>query len=520
MKKEKITTLLKLFGATALAIGIAVSSVNVTEVQAGSSDIVIDSSSFEKGINTSVWTASGEEVTAQDGKIVFLGDAVGSTTLITKTSMQESDYQDEIFHLNCKLQIKDLPQNQKFAIGLSLGSAESYSGEAGNIEITFTNEGSLKTGIVAYDTDESVVTLLEPQSGLVSVGKSVDVAITAKKDMTLTVRLNNKTVYDQKSPVALEGRVGFLQTGGCKAEISSFNLKSYRYDRPENVNLTEDFETGSINTNTLTSRQVSGNYYYPSGVQVEEYNGSQVLMFRNSAVGYLGTIYRYSNFELTFDMPYMLYKGEMWDDATVKTPKSGALLVSFGDETDDYESAGYEQSADYIRFDGEKVSRKTETVSLADKVSIDKEKNEGYSIRISVIDTIVKVAVKELNADAYVEVMSYKIGNKTPNGYIHFWPSGSGTFAIDNVKIVNKDMDANVIDVEYKKGGIEGIGAEDWEYERAPMVFMEEEEAGFNYNLILPIAIGAAVLVAVIVGVVIILKKKNVKRKGEAANEI
>jgi hypothetical protein len=362
--------------------------------------------------------------------------------------------------------------------------------------------------------------LVDGKSAGVSIGQNFTINTEITSDMHLTIQLNGKKFYDDKAPIDLSGRAGFLTTGSCAVEISKVDFLSHIYDQPENVNVVEDFESGSININALSSMANNVMNYSPAGIRVEEYNGSHVLMFRNVKVGYLATKYQYSNFEISFDIPYMQHSNLMNDDGTIHTPYHSQFVLSYGDEIEEHNSFGFEDSPDAITFGSTQIVRLSHNdtkASIGTKGYYDPDSTVGYSVKMTVIDGQTTVYVKAREAEKYDQVLSYKIGNATPLGYIHFWSNGQVNFGIDNLKITNLDKDANVKEVEYKDGLI--TDTEDWEYEPQEVVYYEaEEEAGFNWQMIAGIEAGVGVLVA-IVCVVIVTLKKRVKKEVKVNEE-
>ncbi len=519
MKKRNILKKVSTLGL-AIAITIAGSGIRTMNVFAGSSDIIIDNTSFAEELDATIWNNPSAELTVKDGKILFPEDSTGETRLITANPIKVSEYHEEFLKAEYSLKLKTLPKGEKFIVAFGLTTLESYYGEAGNLELVFENNGGLKVALIAYDEDGAEKKLVTAQSVGTSLGQNITIQVAVTADMKANVQVNNKTIYNKKAPMDLEGRVGFLQTGNCAAEISAVQIVSHSYEAPENVNVSEDFEKGTINVNTLTSQMLSSCGFYPAAIQVEKYHGSQVLMFSNAGAGYFGTTYQYSNFEVTFDVPYILYKNELREDGTIQKPASTGLVVAIADESEDYKEAGYTTAADAIVFGADSLYNLKGTqvpISFADKHFSNKEKNEGYSVKISVIDTIVTIEMKALKDIKYQEIYSYKIGNATPTGYVHIWSKGQANFAIDNFKIVNKDQKGNTIDVDYASGKM--TGTEDYAYEPAEDVYLEpDEESGFNWGMLM---VYAAIAGVIIFGTCLLVAKgkKTPKKKEGKADE-
>lgn len=522
MKKRSIKNMLKKVSTLGLAIAVAIagSHIRTLDVLAGSSDIIIDKTSFAEELDATIWNNPSADLTVRDGKILFPEESTAETRLITVNPIKVSEYHKEFLKAEYTLKLKSLPKGDKFIVAFGLTTLESYNGEAGNLELVFENGGSLKAGLVAYDEDGAEQKLVTAQSIGSSLGQNINIQVVVSADMQVNIRVNGKTLYNGKSPMDLEGRVGFLQTGNCVAEISAIHIVSHAYEAPENVNISEDFEQGTINANTLTSQMLNSCGYYPAAIQVEEHNGNQMLMFCNAGAGYFGTLYQYSNFELTFDVPYILYKSELREDGTVQKPVSSGMVVAIADESADYKESGYKTAADAIVFRADSLYNLKGTqvpINFADKHFSDKEKNEGYSVKISVIDTIVTIEMKSLTDTRYQEVYSYKIGDATPKGYVHIWSMGQANFAIDNFTITNKDIRGNTIDVDYQSGKMSGT--EDFVYEPEADAYLETDgEAGFNWVMLM---VYAAMAGLIVFGACLLVAKgkKTPKKKGVQADE-
>ena len=478
MKKRKKRQSLNLIKAMAVVIVIVVAtgSFSITDVMAGSSDVIVDNSSFANELDTSKWNAPNADVIVKNGKIVFGADSNGNTRLITKRAAKTCAQFDTLVDVTCILNISKIPNGQKFIMAFGLASTESYYGEAGNFELVFENKKELVAGIRYYDESGMETSLVKAQS----IGKGFDqpfeIKVNVTRDRKVKIVVNKKMLYNGKSLVDLEGRVGFLQTGSCQAEISSVNILSHEYDTPENVNIVEDFESGSMNINTLTSKMLNSCLYYPAGVAVERYDDGHVLMWRNANLAYFGTLYKYSNFEVTFDVPYMLHSNIVRENGTVKTPAHLKFVVAFGDEAKDYDDYGYATSAEGIAFGSTDISslkENFEPVYFNGSDFYEKDLNEGYSVRVTMVDTIVTVEIKALDATKYTELISYKIGNATPQGYIHIWSTGQANFAIDNFCVRNLDYNAKIVEVDYQKKVLENI--EDWVYEPTEAQYLQTE---------------------------------------------
>lgn len=516
MKKRRLSKI----ACTLAALVLSVTSLQIgmPEVKAGSSDIVVDNSTFEKELSAAKWNAPNGDVTVEGAKIIFPESSTGETRLIAREPAKVSEYYEELFNADFTLKINTLPAGEKFVVAFAVNNAESYYEEAGNVEIVFTNDGGIKTAVRAFNDSGEETILANAQNCGVGLRRAFSISVNASKDMKLKVTVNGKTLYNEACPNDLEGRMGFFQSGSCAAEIHNVKIVSHEYSRPENTNIVEDFESGSMNKNALTSTMTRDMGYFPSGIFVEEYNGSNVLMFRNVNQGFFGTKHQYSNFEVSFDIPYALRKDYIDEDGNIQSPSHGNFVLGIGDESNVYSNYGYQQSGEGIVCGLDIISSlKTagQKAELAGKGYYDPEKNEGYSVKVTVVDTLITVYVKALTGKTYDKVMEYKIGNATPLGYVHIWSSGKCNFAIDNFKITNLDKDGQVLDLPYEASTIKPEA--DWEYKPMEVVYLHEAfpddaEATFNWAMILVYAAiaGAVIIVACIV---IATVKKHPKTK-------
>ena len=516
----------KLLGIlVALAVSITGNQVATLDVAAGSSNLVVDSTSFKEELSATKWNAPNGDVTAKGGKIIFSKNSTAETRLIARDAAKATEYFDELFRTEYTLTLKSLPKDQRFFVAYSLNNAESYYEEAGNLELVFTNDGGVKVALRAIDDSGNEVILAKAQNVGISLGRSFTISVQATNKMNVNVKVNNKSLYNKKAPVDLEGRMGFLQTGSCEAEIEKVEIVSHSYDRPENTNISEDFESGSMNKNALTSIMTRDLGFAPSGIFVEEYNGSKVLMFRNVAQGFFGTKHQFSNFEVSFDVPFIQRKDVVSENGDIQSLAHGNFVLGIGDESDVYSNYGYQTSGEGIVFAPDRISSfKTEgnVVDLPGKGYYDPEKNESYSVKVTVIDTQITVYVKALKATKYDKVLDYKVADSTPLGFVHIWSSGLSNFAIDNFKLVNKDKDANVLDLEYEASAI--VPEEDWVYEPMEVVYLEDvlaekedKSETFNWAMILVYAAAAGVVIVVVCAIIAAAKRKAKTKKEEVS---
>lgn len=500
----KLTILIKKFAVLLCAISM-LSGLCIITTEAGKNDVVIGPSSFSDEISTDMWNSPERDVTVQKGVLIFPEDSTEETRLITTAAARENERINELVRASATMKFTSLPKGESFAFAFGLQGVESYQGDDGNVEISFSNQGQLMVKVTAYADGSPVTVVKEVKCGRINSNITVE-AIVASGGM-LTLKVSGKTLCKAiQLPVSGEGNVGFVQTGKCGVQVSDVDIVIQKYDAPENCNVEENFDNGAMNSAVLSSKTIWGSRWYPQSLSVQKYNGNQVLRFERCGLAYIGTKYQYSNFEMTFDVPFMQRAG-VWDEnGQLVDPSNVNFLISFGGDNIDYLDYGYEQAAQVIVFHENSYVSNYPVKDMkcdVDHMIFDKKypSDQGFSVKISVIDALVNVGLKWLDEKEYSTVFSYTLESGTPTGYIHLWTNEVGNMAVDNIKIINKDKKANLIDVPYSCDTFEKIS--DFVYEEQKLVFRPEvekkpAEEGFNWYNLIPYSaiVGGAILVA------------------------
>ena len=494
----------------ALAGLLAIAGIPMEPVQAGLSRTEISTASCVEEMDEGVWSNPDGDVIGTNGVISFPKDSTDASRIISRTTLAFSQYVDVLLDAEFTLDFVTLPKDKQFIFAIGIQSLEGMPGDSGNVELRFSNNGGLKAEVVACGADEDAIQIAK-STACGNVRSGVKVKVQLSSNQNLKVVVGGKTVCNATLPSKAEGNVGFLQTGSCEVKVKGMKCTFYRYDRPENTNLEEDFEEGIFNSNLLFSRMLTG-----SKMNVEEFNGSNVFMFKDAKIGYIGTKHMYSNFELTFDVVYNQNKDLLDENGQVILAKTWAMGVSFGGDAVEYQGQDYTKATDLIVFSGNRAySHNTEeefSGTPVEHLYADGDCDRPYNLRISVIDGVITVGVRWLHETKYEDYLTYTLDDVSP-GYVHIWsPSGfSSSFAIDNIKLTNKDKDANLIDVEYQSAKIDI--PEDFHYEPQGMVYkpteVVEEETGSNYWIIAVVAGGCALALGFTVGVVSVKNRKK-----------
>ena len=498
-----------------------VGNMAVMPAEAGSSNLIVDNKSFKQELDIALWNATDDRVTAENGKLVFSAESKKSTALITKTIATNTGYHDELVSFEATMNLSGVAAGETFVAALGLGSIEAVMGEPGNVEIQFANDGGIKMSVVAYDLDGNATEIVAPRAA----GTKASIKAVISSEGVFTLTLGGSRVCMEKLPVSGEGRVGFVQSGNCAVTVDDLKIVAHRYDRPENCDIYEDFENESINVNTLTAKSLIPSYQYvPYGMGIQDFDGSRGLIFQNLACGYMGSLHKYSNFEITFDVVYLQRESELDDEGNIVVPQSDCIVVSFGDEAEDYNDWGYTTSPDAIVFDAASnvYSMHLEPQPRANAAEkgyafASPECKTDFTIRVSMIDGVATTSMKWVGEDTFTEILKYKVSDETPLGFVHIWAAGSNNnFAIDNVRLINKDIDPNTISLDFKSALYNT--PEDFEYEKIGFVYRDtaEEDKGFEFTpyMLIPVI---AVVCVVAFGIVCLISKKKTG-KGEEVN--
>ena len=464
-------------------------------------------------LNSTDWFDAEDSTYAEDGKLVLPADEYADTRVISKIIAQEDTAYEKMFTVSAKMKITELSENDRFIFAMGLDSIEGMSGEPGNVEVEITNSGTLRLGVTVYDENGEAKVAAAPKNMGVKVGREFTLTVTATSDHGLTVAVNKKNVVRLSKVDGLTGRIGFMQMGACGAQIAACNANFTQYDRPENPDISEDFEKEIFNKNWFTTNFITS-VRYPAYVAVEELEGNNVLMYHNAKLTYFGTKYAYSNFELTFDVPYYLRNQVKDENGNMVAAPTMEFVVSLGDDAVDFNGFGYATSTEAIRFTKDAVHGMNHTpekfrAQYSNRGYFDPASNEGFSVLIRMVDGHLEVGTKALNKKKF-DIIARADYEDFRAGYIKIWSVNDANFAIDNFKLTNLDNNPNVVDTGFAGATITQA---DFDYKPAEPVFrpVERTESGTEWT---PVIITAGVCVAAVAAsavVALCLKKKKQK---------
>ena len=490
---------------------LSVSALTPMETKAGNSEILLDGETLA----TSEWNNPEGDVVIEEEKLVFPKESTDYTRFIAKSPVKIEELSSTLVTVSATAKFSQIPQGKSFIFAFGMSSIESTEGEAGNIEVAFVNNGGIKVGITVYDDDGTAQVIAAPKASGISLNKAASIKAEITTDKKIQVTVNGSTVCSAILPVSGEGRFGFLQTGGCAVELSDVALVHYEYARPENTNISEDFEAGGMDISKLTAKMVWPALATPMGQYVTDYNGNQVLMHVNTGCAYLGTLYKYSNFEMTFDVPYVGVEKEYNEDGSRKKVGFSKLMITLGGEKADWDGAQWNLSAEAVVLENGTIYSNSNRE--ANSVTLEKnpfEKGKPFSMQVKMVDSIMTIGMKWLEEENFQTILQYKLKGGTPTGHIHIWAPQAANFAIDNLKITNLDKDAKVIETEFINGKVEL--SEDKAPEPLERVYAEKKQEWSKLYLLIPVTAGVGASALVITALLTRDKKKESEaRKNE-----
>ena len=317
----------------------------LTKVSAGSSmSYIISTSSIGETINEGDFSITGK-VTADNGKAIFNAQSPKQKLRTKNKAFNMKEYGVEtLLDFVSTFKFSSFGENGRFSLAFALNNSGAETGSDDSFAIIFgydSAKNKIKIAIQEYLVGGTVVDVYpEAVFGTIKINREVTVKVHVDTDGKLTVSL--KPQDDSEVPVVSkrqltinpEGYIAYISEGGNDVTLSKPSILVYKYDAPENVDYVEDFNNGAYNANVLYSG-CETSAIPPSSLSVE--NGA--LVFKNTANAYVSTRYKYSNFELCFDITDLQREVLKDDDGKIISYISSWFAIGFGVNSMD-ESAG------------------------------------------------------------------------------------------------------------------------------------------------------------------------------------
>lgn len=473
----------------AFAAALAVVAAPYAVAHAGSSGVTVaeDSSFAGDRLDSAAWLTYGN-VKGGNGKIVF-DDGVRANGRVVATSKIQ-DYSEsglnEIFSAKYTLRIDDVPTEtgNRFAIFYGLKDFEDKLGTEGSTEVYFVNDaGVLKAGVSRYSQSGEVKVADPAAFDCLAFGSEFTLEVSLDAESVLTAKLSEvgsgvkETLADgdnmRNFGHSTEGYTGIGQNGKCVAEASSVRISAYRYVNAETpAEITENFDNGHYNRNAFFSRsQMDEANGYSGGCYVE--NGALKFDVLSS---FISTVYRYSNFELTFDVIDAGREDVVDNNGNVLKPAvDGWFGVSVGSEENKGTFDNHVRGATILTMSvrdenmrlynpglvnapvngqyliGYPDAYKTDGMRILDVAN----RGKIYNYKITMHDGRFTVMYKLSDAEDYPAVALFDLDlGYTPYGSVAIIAYKYTGYTIDNVKIVNKDYAPRNVELVYEENGM------------------------------------------------------------------
>ena len=451
MKRRTISVLLS------VVLAVCLCNISLIALAGSSRQVLVTDSSISNGLDTKTWLDFGEP-NASGGKVRFDATSEDNARIVAiqKVDDVSADGVTRNLEADYTLTIRSIPSGARFALFFGLSSLVAEPGDSGSTEVAFTDLG----GKLAVGVSSSVSVAFEGDKILAEVtpagGEKIALA-------------GSDTVGNQ---VSAEGYFGVGQAGGkTDAELSSVHVVAWSYDNaatPDTVSATENFDSGNYNQKVWYSFSERDKYYdAPCGIFVEDGR----LVFRRLESGYFGTAYRYSNFELTFDVVSVQRRSETGEDGAALAQETGSFGVSLGNDSwNGRETASISSPCKLMLwYDGTvryfENGMQQESVSISNTAvgNMFLPANEGqiFTFKFRMEDGIATLSGKKGNGE-FVEL--YRVtSDVTPYGYVRILSGKASNIQIDNVSIENLDANGSQTPVEFEANVLPGAG--DFPYE-------------------------------------------------------
>ena len=489
MQKTKLRWTVRALIVVLMAAAVCLCVMPSVVANAGVSNrVVCDSEDFSNELNLGDWYISDKDIRGTQEGIVF-DNAVGGGEFLsskTKLSNPNADLTAQCFAADLTFRFKEAI-NGRVAVtwGLRLPYSDLDSANTSMLYFTTKKEGGvlglggknkLYIGISSYDAsgNEKIVlaeTALNSETGN---DNAVCVSMKVTQGGGLTVIADETTAYDsQDAKCATAGYFGIgITSKNNDFTVKKLTLKGFSDFSPENTNLLATFNQNQFNTAEIrTVVAVAG--------QGSILPRNKRLEFTDLTEGFVATRYRYSNSEISFDVPY-IQRTPVYDaQGNLVKGISAGFSVGLGHVTSDNLTDEAAITFKFVPEGGSKevVPSRTkvqvylgktllDTVQLALTYNIwdnSVVKDRTVGVLITVRDCTVSLGLRYADEVGFTKIYSHEF-ESNPDGYIRI--TGNGTpasqaanlpeksvekcnFAVDNLSIVNNDADGQLKYADY-----------------------------------------------------------------------
>lgn len=334
MKKYKL-----LIAAAAVAVGVAGAGLlpNAVTAKAGSSEVYIASSTSidDTSINSGDFLTTGK-VAAENGKAKFntLSEKEKLTTKTKVFNLKEYGV-TTLLDFSSTLNFSSFAEDGNFSMAFGLNNLKNETGAEDSFAVKVNYDSASKKfsiGVSEYTKDGEISVYASTVIGAIKINRDVTFKVFVDTDCNLTVSVlptgassETKLVSGYGLNVNPEGYISYISSGRNEITLSDPQILVYEYDAPETIDYTETFDKNGYNSNVFYSASTASPIT-PSSLSVE--NGA--LRFKNTAAAYISTRYKYSNFELSFDITDMARTATFDDNGNVVSLINSWFGIAFG----------------------------------------------------------------------------------------------------------------------------------------------------------------------------------------------
>ena len=334
MKKYKL-----LIAAAAVAVGVAGAELlpNAVTAKAGSSEVYIASSTSidDTSINSGDFLTTGK-VAAENGKAKFntLSEKEKLTTKTKAFNLKEYGV-TTMLDFSSTLNFSSFAEDGNFSMAFGLNNLKNETGAEDSFAVKVNYDSASKKfsiGVSEYTKDGEISAYAPTVIGAIKINRDVTFKVFVDTDCNLTVSVlptgassETKLVSRYGLNVNPEGYISYISSGRNEITLSDPQILVYEYDAPETIDYTETFDKNGYNSNVFYSASTASPIT-PSSLSVE--NGA--LRFKNTAAAYISTRYKYSNFELSFDITDMARTATFDDNGNVVSLINSWFGIAFG----------------------------------------------------------------------------------------------------------------------------------------------------------------------------------------------
>lgn len=476
-------------GMTTMEPGIEVSlrKFDVSDGDGGNKSALRDSGDAIKGVFSRFEYAGTKRFyTGTDNLVRFGRLSDLSSTLVFRHAVRASaNVPDDVLKLEFKVRPERIVGDKRFEVRLGMREISDLSDSPDSYALYLAQKnGALVYGLTyhcrpeGYASATEVIKIAETPLPY-DFGEEIAFEIRQDYDGLLSVYAGGKLLKTVSGLPRPGGYIGFMQSGAStdgqnyiEAELDDVCVYNRYDERPENTGIDLDFSSGEINVNEW---HVSSNASY--GRTGGVYVGDGALRFDN--VGNdskFVTKYRYANFEMTFDIVDLRRRAVKDAFGNKIYPVSSVFGVMFGIETYAATFMSMYMQSPMLSFqttvDAETWEKAGDTVvtlygsdandagtALPEKYDFFDPANEDKRVNVFVshIDSRFVVKLKYEGETEWHTVYDKTFG-RAYIGHIAVWGMGAGStadmiscgqFAIDNLKIANRDSVPNTVEVPF-----------------------------------------------------------------------